>query len=60
MPQIVLFAGILLLIYGIAALAGGSMASSDRGTQPSRLTGVITGGLGVVLVITGLSLLLAD
>lgn len=59
MPQIVLFGGVLLLVYGVAALAGGRMASPDRGSPPSRLTGVLTGAAGVALIITGLSLLLA-
>lgn len=59
MPQIVLFAGVLLVVYGAAALAGGSMASSERVRQPSRLTAALTGGVGAVLVVAGLSWLLA-
>lgn len=57
MPQIVLLAGVLLLLYGLAVLAGGRVAASRPIRSHSRAYGAATGALGGVLVLVGIGLL---
>lgn len=58
MPQIVLLGGLLMLLYGVAVLAGGGMAASRPLRSHSRGYGAVVAGLGGVLLIVGIILLL--
>jgi hypothetical protein len=50
---IVLLAGLLLLLYGVAALFGGQIASSSRMRTRSRVYAQACAVGGVVLVVLG-------
>ena len=55
MGPIVLLAGVLVLLYGMASMfAGGSVASAHRGRTHSRKYAIVTIVSGVALGITGL------
>lgn len=56
MPQIVLLAGVLMLLYGVAVVVGGRMAASRPLRTHSRLYGVVVGAVGGILVIVGISM----
>lgn len=59
MGPIVLLAGALTVVYGVAAIfAGGSVASASRGVSHSRRYAVVTLLAGVALTVTGLVLIL--
>lgn len=51
MAAVVLLAGILLLVYGVATLTAGGLASHDRGRPRASATGVAitVGGMGGVV-----------
>lgn len=59
MPQIVLLAGILMLLYGAAVVAGDRVAATSPMRSHSRVYGLVVGGAGSVLVIVGTALLLS-
>lgn len=59
MGPIVLLAGVVVLLYAIAAIfAGGGVASATRGVSHSRTYAVVTAVIGAVLVVTGLVMML--
>lgn len=60
MPQIVLLAGVLMLLYGVAVVAGDRMAASRPMRTHSKVYGLMVGGLGGVLVLVGIALMAAD
>lgn len=59
MAPIILLAGVLLLLYGVATLAGGPVAASRRLREHSKVYAFACAVGGLVLVGTGLVLLLA-
>ena len=59
MGPIVLLAGALIVLYGIAAIfAGGSVASASRGVGHTRRYAFVTVVVVVALVVTGLVMVL--
>lgn len=58
MPQIVLLVGVLLLVYGVAVLAGGRVAGSSPMRAHSRAYGLVTAAAGALLLVAGTGLLL--
>lgn len=59
MEQIVLLAGLLVLLYGVAVLAGGGMAATRPLRQHSRTYGLVATAVGGVLLVVGVTLLVA-
>ena len=59
MAQIVLLVGVLMLLYGVAVVAGGRVAATRPLRLHSRTYGLVTGGVGGVLVVVGTGLLVA-
>lgn len=57
MPRIVLLAGVLMLLYGVAVVAGGQVAASTPLRGHSRVYGASVGVAGAVLVVVGAVLL---
>lgn len=58
MAILVLLAGVLLVVYGVAALAGGRAAAHSRTPGPARGSGAAILAVGVVCVAGGLVWLL--
>lgn len=56
MAPIVLLAGVLLVLYGVAVLAGGRVASSQPLATHSRAYGLVSGGVGGLLLLVALAL----
>jgi hypothetical protein len=54
MKVLVLLAGVLLVVYGVASLAGGRAATYSCTPKPSRSTGAAVAAVGAVCVLAGL------
>lgn len=59
MAPIVLLVGLIMLLYGVAVVAGGRVAATRPLRAHSRTYGLVTGGVGGVLVLVGIGLLAA-
>lgn len=59
MGPIVLLAGVLLLLYGVAVMFAGPAASATRGARHSRQYAVVVTVLGAAVVVTGAVMILA-
>ena len=60
MGPIVLIAGVLVMLYGLASLfAGGSVASASRGVSHSRRYGVTTLIIGLIVAVVGLVMIVS-
>ena len=58
MGPIVVLAGVLVFIYGIAAMfAGAGVASATRRKTHSRTYGIVTAAIGACVVVAGLVLI---
>ena len=53
MPQVVLLAGVLLALYGVAVLGGGAVAASRPTREHSHTYGMVACGVGGALVVVG-------
>lgn len=54
-----LLAGILVLLYGVAVLAGGGMAGTRPLRAHSRTYGLVSAAVGAVLLVVGVGLLVS-
>lgn len=59
MGPIVLLAGVLLALYGVATMFAGGVAASTRGADHSRRYAVVVTVLGVVVVLVGVAMIAA-
>lgn len=55
MEQMVLLAGVIVLLYGVAVLAGGSMAGSRPLRAHSRTYGLLSTAVGAALLLVGVT-----
>ncbi len=60
MGPIVLIAGLLVALYGLASLfAGGGVASASRGVSHSRRYSMTSVVIGVIVALTGLVMIVS-